>query len=808
MNKYTLTVLYLSFALVLFSAQVSAQSETKSTNKWLALLENSENEELYVSPDGQSTIVLHPVSYPSLALLAQPRVSLGGLEFYTSISSRPDLPHYSHVTLIEDNASASIVIRPESGVIVDSNWAPDSSSIALLIQSEKGVRLWLYNVAEDELNQLSALDLSTRLGGRNLRWLPDSSAIVIKASVDSSFRATEALLQPRIESTEQYREQGRTYRNLLDTEDKQQHFKSLAQSRLVKIDLLGNSQSIGQPDLVEHFAVSPDGHYLLVESLPQRLSAYTPHKKWGREYRVLDLSDNKVVYQLPALGDKINLPKAKDSVPMGARDVQWLPFENATISWAEATDKGVMATQQPVHDHVYTSASPFTEGKQLLLEVAWRFHSILWSRTGTAILHDWRYEDKQLRSQLLKYQHADLTRVISQRNYRDIYTDSGDPVVIRTSEGNQVLIEDAAKKVFLLSLGKSKTGTQPYIDSYDLHSGKKERVFTSSSEALETPITVTPEAIIVRRETSDSAPEYLELTGKKLQQRSVIYRNSTQNSMSYPPEVIDYERSDGLQLQGTLHLPNDVNADHTLAKVRPKIPAVLWIYPKKYEDKKLSQQFSVVNNRFRHFNPLGPLPLLHDGIAVFESPSMPILSADGGEPNDHFIEQLVMNAEAAVKALDKTGVIDVQRLAVMGHSYGAFAVANLLAHTDLFNVGVARSGAYTRSLPPFGFQGEQRNLWKAKNSYLSMSPFLYADQINEPLLLIHGENDLNSGTFPMQSTRMYDALVANKQKAKLVMLPYEGHAYRAKESLYQVLTLQSEWLNRWLEVDKVTSSSD
>ncbi len=194
------------------------------------------------------------------------------------------------------------------------------------------------------------------------------------------------------------------------------------------------------------------------------------------------------------------------------------------------------------------------------------------------------------------------------------------------------------------------------------------------------------------------------------------------------------------------------------------------------------------------------MPFLLDGIAVFEATAMPIIS-EQGEPNDNFIEQLVMNAQATVKALEKTGVIDIQRLAIMGHSYGAFSVANLLAHTDLFKAGIAKSGAYNRTLTPFGFQGERRTLWQAKDNYLAMSPFLYVDQIDEPLLLIHGENDLNSGTFPMQSRRMYQAMVANKKTAKLIILPYEGHSYKAKESLHLVLSQQSSWLFKWLNMN-------
>ncbi len=799
MTKLSIKCHSIILVATLFCSLASAQSETKSNDLWGELLEQNTTTQLYGAPNGEEIAILHQISYPSIATLAQPSQSLAGETFYTSIASRPDQRLYSHITLIKHDQRIKI-IEPVSGVIIDYSWAPDSSAIALLIQSSKGIKLWNYDVAQHKLIPLSQLELSTRIGERHLRWLPDSSAIIVKENILSEHALTSNILQPRISSTDDKVKPGRTYKHLLNTQEKQLQFKSISQSQLTKVDRQGNSYPIGDPSPIYHFAISPDGNYLLVEKLPSRPSSTLPQKKWGREYSIVDLITKQHVYRLPALANKPHLTQAKDMVAQGSRGVQWLPFEPSTVSWVTATDQGRMANDQIVHDRVYTLSSPFIDTKKEVLALTWRYYDLTWSLSGIGVLQEWRYQDRQSRTQLIKYQQPELTRVLSQRDYRDNDTDIGDPITTRTPEGNKLLLEGNQQQIYMKAMGRSNIGITPFVDTHNLYANTKDRIFTGKESALEIPLVIHGNSLIISTETSSEAPKYISLSGEHFAKKMVVYKSLHQNKTSPSPKIINYKRKDGLQLQGTLHLPNGATKERL---TEDKIPAVLWVYPKAFKNKKISQQSSTVPNKFRQFNPLGPLPLLHDNIAVFESPSMPILAINNGEPNNQFIDQLTMNAEAAVKALEETGIIDVKRLAVMGHSYGAFAVANLLAHTDYFNAGIARSGAYNRTLTPFGFQGEQRNLWQARQSYLAMSPFLYADKINEPLLLIHGENDLNPGTYPMQSTRMYNALAANNKTAKLIMLPYEGHQYQAKENLHQLLIQQSNWLARWLaETDK------
>jgi len=174
----------------------------------------------------------------------------------------------------------------------------------------------------------------------------------------------------------------------------------------------------------------------------------------------------------------------------------------------------------------------------------------------------------------------------------------------------------------------------------------------------------------------------------------------------------------------------------------------------------------------------------------------------GVEPNDTFVEQLVSSAEAAVNAVVERGVVDPEKIAVGGHSYGGFMTAHLLAHTKLFKAGLARSGAYNRTLTPFGFQGEERTFWEATPTYIRLSPFAHAKKIAEnkrPLLLIHGENDENSGTHPMQSERLYNAVKGMGGIIRLVKLPFERHGYRARQSIMHALYEQDMWLQTYVE---------
>lgn len=783
---------YLIIAL-LFTVSSPVEAIEIDNSKWAKLIESTGQETISLSPDGDQVLFLHQIKYPSIEYLSQQRVALAGLDFYTNLSSRVDTEQYSQATLFNITTNVREEVKTAEGVIVDFNWSPDAKKIAFLIQQGANTHLWLYDINNNVSNKLTDLNLSTSLGGRHLRWLPDGQSIVVKQRNLPINAPKHIRKKPNLLSSELQTDQGRTHKNLLINDEMKNLFISINQTKLVKVDLNGKVSTLTKSGLFNDFSVSPDGKYLLYSMPPSELSSYLPYNKWGSAYNIINIDDPSDIYNLPSLNDKINLPKSKDSVPIGARLVKWLPSQDSTITWVEASDKGDMSLPQTYHDHIYKLESPFSSNKKLIHQVKWRVHDVLWSFSGAGILQEWRYDSKQAKTTLINAQIS-ISTLIHQRDYRDKYNDFGDPQTLRTPTGYEVLVEED-NNLFFFSSGQSKEGIRPIAKYYNTLSNLNEIIFLSNTEHVEMPLRVANKTLIIQKQNNKNAPQYYALTNKNFKKQVLLYSNENKNEFINQPLTIRYKRSDGLDLTGTLHLPNNYN-------ISDKIPAILWIYPDEFKNKKLSQQNTVRTNLFREFDPLSPLVFLHDGFAVFESPSMPITSFDGSEPNDDFINQIHLNAKAAVNALEKTGRIDVQKLAVMGHSYGAFTVANLLAHTDLFKAGIARSGAYNRTLTPFGFQGEKRNLWQAKETYINISPLIYADKINEPLLLVHGEGDQNSGTYPMQSMRMYQALIANKKTAQLIMLPYEGHTYQAKENLSYLLTHQSEWMKTWLNTSK------
>jgi dipeptidyl aminopeptidase/acylaminoacyl peptidase len=226
----------------------------------------------------------------------------------------------------------------------------------------------------------------------------------------------------------------------------------------------------------------------------------------------------------------------------------------------------------------------------------------------------------------------------------------------------------------------------------------------------------------------------------------------------------------------------------------------LWAYPYEFTDVDTASQ--VTGSTERYTTLVGHMLFLMHGYAVLENAAMPIIG-DPDTVNNTYVQQLVMDAKAAVDKAVELGVVDRYKIGVGGHSYGAFMTANLLAHTDFFHAGMAESGAYNRTLTPFGFQSEQRTFWEAPEVYTTMSPFWNANKIKMPLLMIHGEADDNTGTFPIQSERLYAAIRGNGGTVRLVMLPDEAHGYRGQETIEHVLWEEMTWFDKYLKGDRV-----
>ena len=388
--------------------------------------------------------------------------------------------------------------------------------------------------------------------------------------------------------------------------------------------------------------------------------------------------------------------------------------------------------------------------------------------------------------------------MIADRNYQDIYSDPGSFVTQDNSYGKPVLtLVDG--NAYLIGDGFSEKGQFPFIDKLNLETQETQRIYeseyTDKLENLQKVLDIKEGKVLVRIEAPTEYPNYYirDLDDKSLDQIT-HFENPFKSIQDVHKEVIKYKREDGLELSGTLYLP--VGYD---MKKKEKKPMLLWAYPTEYKDKNSAGQTTSNPNEFTYPYYGSMVYWVTRGYVVLDDASFPIVGEGDTEPNDSFRKQLVANGKAAIDAVDALGYIDRNKVAVGGHSYGAFMTANLLSHSDLFAAGIARSGAYNRTLTPFGFQSEERNYWEAPEVYNAMSPFMHADKMKTPLLLIHGVADNNSGTYPLQSERYFNALKGLGATARLVMLPKESHGYAAKESILHMLWEQDQWLEKYVK---------
>jgi dipeptidyl aminopeptidase/acylaminoacyl peptidase len=485
-----------------------------------------------------------------------------------------------------------------------------------------------------------------------------------------------------------------------------------------------------------------------------------------------------------------------DAVRKGPRQYTWRSDAPATMTWVQPIE----GRRNSLGDQLLALNAPFDGEPQTLARVDLRLQTVYWGRDDVALLEE--ASRKTRRTTMWRIFPGDPSRSpvkLTDRSSEDRYADPGTPVTESDARGGRVLnFSPDGKFIYLDGKGASPDGERPFIDRYDLEARESKRLHRSEAPYYDKPIalfdTGSALKLLMQRESVSEAPNiYLRdlATGTMLP----VTRFATPKNpiASVTKEVIRYKRKDGVELSGTLYLPAGYK------KEDGPLPLVMWAYPREFRSAEAAGQ--VASSPFRYVRPSfsGPLPFLTLGYAVLDNPVMPIIGENGKEPNDTYLPQLIASAEAAIDEVVRRGVADRGKIAVGGHSYGAFMVANLLAHTKLFAAGIAESGAYNRTLTPFGFQAEDRNFWKARDAYSQMSPFIYADQIKTPILVIHGDADSNSGTFPMQSERLFQAIRGLGGTARLVMLPYEEHSYRGRESVLHRLWESQRWLDKYVK---------
>ncbi|WP_199154296.1 S9 family peptidase [Chromobacterium sp. ASV23] len=801
MTRCQKNLLGLTLAVLLSPLPAAADGYQTPPPELAALVDAPRTPQQSLSPQQNIVLQISRPGLPSIADVAQPELRLAGLRLNPKMRAYSQFNFGNGLSLLDiaSGKSRQVSGLPARPRIADHHWAPDGKHVALSLWGDKGVELWLLDVATARAHRLGDFHLNASTGS-GLAWMGDKLLVkILPARQGPAPAASGSPSGPNIQESQGGKlSQTRTYPDLLKTPYDADLLDYQLSGQLALADLNGKIHPIGSPDRFLSVQPSPNGQYLLATKLQRPYSTLVPLIRFPQRIEVLDLNGRsvRVVTQRPLLE---RMPSGNDAVETGPRDVGWREDAPATLFWAEAQDGGDPGVPAKTRDALFLQAAPFQKPPFKLQELASRFAGIQWGRDDLALVSEYWWKTREIKIWRVRPGEANgAAELLNQRSSEDRYADPGMPTMVVSRNGRSLLqTSPDGNSLYLLGEGASPEGDRPFIDKLDLTSKQTTRLWRSQAPWYEQPLAVLDtQRVLLSREQTETPPNlYLKTLGEQDGLRQLtFFQHPTPQLKGVQKQQLRYKRADGVDLTATLYLPPGYEA-----KRDGPLPMLMWAYPAEFKSADAAGQVTDSPYRFNRVGYWGPEAMLARGYAVLDDPSMPIIGAGKQEPNDSYLPQLKMDAQAAVDEVVRLGVADRDRIAIGGHSYGAFMTANLLAHTRLFRAGIARSGAYNRTLTPFGFQSEERNFWQAKDVYQTMSPFNYADQIKDALLLIHGEADNNPGTFPIQSERLYQALQGLGGTVRLAMLPAESHGYRARESILHMLWEEDRWLDQYVK---------
>jgi dipeptidyl aminopeptidase/acylaminoacyl peptidase len=769
------------------------------------ILDSPPTPSVLVGRGGRTIALLGRENLPPIAELAEPELRLAGVRVNPRTHG-PSRSNFNNGITFQDVESGAKrpVSLPQGARIAFPRWSPDGSHLAFANVTPAGIELWVAEAATGQARRLTGPVVSAVFGGSAFDWAPDGRSLLFTRVAGGNAEPpapTAVPAGPMVQQTAGRAAPARTYQDLLANPYDEALFDHHFTARLARVALGGGeARDVGDAGIIPSFSHSPDGRYLLVTRVKRPYSYLVTWARFPQETLVLDAATGQTVRRLADLPLAEDVPIISDAVRPGPRSIGWRADAPATLVWAEAQDGGDPRRQAAVHDRLLTLSAPFTGQPATLADLEQRFRRVAWGRGDLALVYTGWDRAKRERVMVMNPSRPGTAlRLLLERNTEDQYADPGSPVMSSNAAGRSVLaFTPDGRGIFLQGDGASPRGRYPFLARMDLANGRSQRVWQSADPYYESVVALArPDGsrILTRRESATEPPNYFVRTLPGGAAHAVTaFADPAPQLAGMQRQLITYRRADGVPLSATLYLP----AGYDARRDGP-LPMLMWAYPREFRDAAAAGQVDDSPNRFSRPSGASQLFLLTQGYAVLDDPAMPIVGANGAEPNDTFIEQLVASAQAAVDKVVEMGVADRDRIAIGGHSYGAFMTAHLLAHTDLFRAGIARSGAYNRTLTPFGFQSEDRTYWEATDTYTKLSPFTYANRIDEPILLTHGELDDNSGTFPIQSERFYAALKGNGATVRYVVLPYETHGYRARESVMHTLAEMVAWMDRYVK---------
>ena len=755
---------------------------------------------LFESPDGGTLVLATQEGLPSIADLSRPMLRLAGLRIDPRAATAFTVRGLTGLVLrhVASGEQRAVTGGPEPANLGGVNWSPDGSLVAFIHTAANGVSVWVVDARTGAARSLTGPVLNGTMG-QPCDWMPDGRRLLcrlVPAGRGTPPEEPRVPVGPIVQQNAGRAMPVATFQDLLDSPQDERLFDHYATSQLALVDVASGAVTpVGAPGIFVQAEPAPGGRYLLVSRVGKPYSYQVPVRSFPQEVEIWTLKGERVltVASIP-LADNVPV----DGVRTGPRNFSWRPGDEATLMYVEALDGGDNRRRAEYRDRIVLLAAPFTVPVELG-RLNLRYGGVAWGRNGLAFVTEVERRTRKVRTWMLNTNETTGWRILFDRSSEDRYADPGSPIFTTDSAGSRVLLQTPdGRSVYLAGAGASPEGDHPFLDRLNLQNRRTERLWQAGDSAYESVASVLdPRAtrIITRWEDQKTPANYVlrNLRDSKIEPVALTrLANPSPALATVRREIVTYERPDGVKLNGTLYYPTDYQDGQ-------RVPVIFWIYPREFASADAAGQVSGNPNRFVLPGGASHLFLLTQGYAVLDNPTLPVVGGDSA--NNTYVAQTVASAKAAIDYLLARGIAD-GNFGVGGHSYGAFATANLLAHSDLFKAGVARSGAYNRTLTPFGFQNEQRTFWEARDVYLDMMPFAYADKINEPILMIHGMNDNNSGTFPIQSERMFAALKGHGATVDYVQLPYEAHGYAARESVMDVVARMIEWFDKYVKNGK------
>jgi dipeptidyl aminopeptidase/acylaminoacyl peptidase len=772
-----------------------------------------------VSPTQDAILLVSWQDYPSIARVSTPFLRLAGVRVEPKNHSKHDTPGGYGITpcarsfeLVHVADASQISIALPAGACPGAPvWAADGKRFAFVNLAPEAVELWIGDAKTGKIHKVPGVRLNPMFNDE-MQWMPDQKTLLVKLVPEGmGAPPPEPVVPagPSIQESTGEKGQSSTYENrdTLGNKHDEDVFDYYAASQLALVDAAtGAITPVGKPGNYEAVAAAPDGQHVLVTAIHKPYSYVTTYDRFPHEVEAWDVSDRSnirvhTVASLP-LADRVPIA----GVPLGPRDFSWRATELATLVWAEALDGGDWKVKVPARDKILLQKAPFDSPAVEITRTEQRYTGFAWGeQAGTALLTEYDENRHWRRTFLIDVDaQQPKQRLLWDLSTDERYASPGIPVKRQLANGASVVREEG-DSIYLSGIGSSPDGDRPFLDRLDLKTLKSERLFRSDKDCYEQFLSFTgpdTKTFLTWHQSPSYPPNaFVRTLGKALDAPAgEAAFTSTSVALTHLPDpapavraikkrLVKYKRADGLDLSFTLYTPPDY-------KEGTRVPTILYAYPLDYADASKARQVAGSQETFTQLRQYQLLLLA--GYAIIDNASFPIVG-DPKKAYDTYLEQLVADAKAAVDEAVRLGVADPDRVGVTGHSHGALMTANLVAHSDLFRAGVATSGSYNKTLTPFGFQNERRSVWEASDVYLKVSPFFFADKLKTPLLIVHGAEDANPGTTPIQSSKLYEAIRGNGGTTRLVVLPHEPHWYTAMESNEQLVYEMLRWFDKYVK---------